>query len=171
MILIQLFISFFKIGLFAVGGAYSFLPLLQKDIVEKYNWLTRDEFLDVMATVKIFPGAISIKYATYTGYKLSGIPGAIAANLGNLAAPAILIIFAAGLYDKYKDLPNVKGALKMVELAVFSMLIALAFQLIDIGQLAHPKNLLVVALSFILFAFTKVNPALILIGAAVLGAL
>ncbi|MDP2942864.1 MAG: hypothetical protein Q8O36_05110, partial [Candidatus Omnitrophota bacterium] len=64
-----------------------------------------------------------------------------------------------------------KGAFKMVELAVFSMLIALAFQLIDIGQLAHPKNLLVVVLSFILFAFTKVNPALILIGAAVLGAL
>jgi len=171
MILARLFVSFLKIGLLAVGGAYSFLPLLEKEIVEKYHWLTKDEFLDVMATVKIFPGAISIKYATYTGYKLSGILGAIAANLGNLAGPAILIIFAAGLYDKYKNLPNVKGAFKMVELAVFSMLIALAFQLIDIAQLAHPKNLLVVVLSFILFAFTKVNPALILIGAAVLGAL
>ncbi len=171
MILARLFISFLKIGLLAIGGAYSFLPLLEKEIVEKYHWLKKDEFLDVMATVKIFPGAISIKYATYTGYKLSGILGAIVANLGNLAGPAILIIFAAGLYDKYKNLPNVKGAFKMVELAVFSMLIALAFQLIDIGQLARPKNLLVVVLSFILFAFTKVNPALILIGAAVLGAL
>ncbi|MDP3786536.1 MAG: chromate transporter [Candidatus Omnitrophota bacterium] len=171
MILARLFISFLKIGLLAVGGAYSFLPLLEKEIVEKYHWLAKDEFLDVMATVKIFPGAISIKYATYTGYKLSGILGAIAANLGNLAGPAILIIFAAGLYDKYKNLPIVTGAFKMVELAIFSMLIALAFQLIDIGQLVHPKNLLVVVLSFILFAFTKVNPALILIGAAVLGAL
>jgi len=171
MILTRLFISFLKIGLSAVGGAYSFLPLLEKEIVEKYHWLTKEEFLDVMGAVKIFPGAISIKYATYTGYKLSGIPGAIVANLGNLAGPAILIIFTASFYSRYKNLPNVKAAFNMVQFAVFSMLIALAFQLIDIGQLTHPKNLLVVVFSFILFTFTKVNPALILIGAAVLGAL
>src|SRR3989338_5276217 len=96
MILIRLFVSFLKIGLLAIGGAYSFLPLLEKEIVEKYHWLTKDEFLDVMVAVKIFPGAISIKYATYTGYKLSGILGAIVANLGNLAGPVILTIFAAG---------------------------------------------------------------------------
>lgn len=171
MILIRLFVSFLKIGLFAVGGAYSFLPLLEKEIVEKYHWLTKKEFLDVMGAVQIFPGAISIKYATYTGYKLSGVPGVIAANLGNMAGPAILIIFAANLYGKYKDLPNFKAAFSMVQLAVFSMLIALAFQLIDISQLLYPKNILVVVLSFILFAFTKVNPALILIGAAIVGAL
>jgi len=171
MLLAQIFISFLKIGLFAIGGAYSFLPLLEKEIVERCRWLTKEEFLDVLGAVKVFPGAISIKYATYTGYKLSGIPGAIAANLGNLAGPAVLIIFAAGLYSKYKNLPRVNAAFNMVQFAVFSMLIALAFQLIDASQLAHPKNMLVVAVSFILFTFTKVNPALILIGAAILGAL
>ncbi len=147
------------------------MPLLEKEIVERYHWLTKEEFLDVLGAVKIFPGAISIKYATYTGYKLSGIPGAIAANLGNLAGPAVLIIFAASLYSKYKSLPRVNAAFDMVQFAVFSMLIALAFQLIDTNQLSHPKNILVVVVSFILFTFTKVNPALILIGAAILGAL
>ena len=63
-----------------------------KEIVEKYHWLSKPEFLDVLGVAKLFPGAISIKYATYTGYKMGGIPGAIVANVGNLLAPAILAL-------------------------------------------------------------------------------
>lgn len=60
----NLFLSFFRIGSFAIGGAYFFLPLLEKELVEKYHWLTKEEFLEVLGIVKVFPGAISIKYAT-----------------------------------------------------------------------------------------------------------
>src|SRR3989338_6325196 len=102
MVLWQLFLVFSRVGLFAIGGAYSFLPLLEKETVEKYNWLTKSEFLDMLGASWILPGAISIKYASYTGYKIAGIPGAIAANLGNTIAPAFLIIFLMGLYSKYK---------------------------------------------------------------------
>src|SRR3989338_6781411 len=113
MILFDLFFVFFKIGLFAVGGAYSFLPLIEKEVVENYRWLTKPEFLDVLGAIQIFPGAISIKYATYTGYKLAGIPGAIAANIGNFVAPAALILVAAALYIKYKEFPPLKNAFAM----------------------------------------------------------
>ena len=169
MVLLNLFLVFFRVGLFAIGGAYSFLPLMEKQIVEQYHWLTREEFLDVLGMVQIFPGAISIKYATYTGYKIAGLPGAIIANLGNLLAPAILIIFASFFYMKYKNLPSVKSAFNMIQLTIFAMILALAFQNIDMNQLMQIRNLFIVALSFVLFIYTKVDPAIIIICAGIVG--
>lgn len=169
MILIKLFLSFLRIGSFAIGGAYSFLPLIEREVVEKYQWLTKEEFLDVLGISAVFPGAISVKYATYTGYKIAGIPGAIMANLGNILCPAVLIIFVLSLYGKYKHLPGVKGAFKAVELTVFAMIIAVAFRLVNINQLAQLKSLLIVVISFALFAYTKVHPALVILAAAAVG--
>lgn len=169
MILVNLFLSFFKVGLFAIGGAYSFLPLIEKEVVQKFQWLTKEEFLDVLGIVKVFPGAISIKYATYTGYKIAGIPGAILANLGNLLAPASLVFFASVVFIKYKDLPAVKNAFSMIQLVIFAMIIAVAFQAMDIGHLIQPRSLLIVAASFIIFIYTKIDPALVIIAAAALG--
>lgn len=170
MVIFQLFIVFLKIGLFAIGGAYSFLPLLERDLVERYSWLIKDEFLDVLGLVKIFPGAISIKFATYTGYKIAGIPGAIAANIGNFLAPAIIVLFASTFYRRYKDMPRVEGAFDMIQLVVFAMIIAVSFKLIDLKQLLQFRELAVVIAAFCLFAFTKIHPAFIIIGAGVLGA-
>ena len=170
MVLWSLFLAFLRIGSFAIGGAYSFLPLIEREVVQNYHWLTRDEFLEVLGIVKIFPGAISIKYATYTGYKIAGIPGAIVANLGNLLAPALLIIFASVIYAKYKDLPSVKGAFNLIQLVVFAMIMAVALKLVDLNQLLQLKSVFVVIVSFILFAFTSIHPAFIIIGAGLLGA-
>lgn len=169
MVLFNLFLAFFRVGLFAIGGAYSFLPLIEKEVVEKYGWLTKEEFLDILGIVKIFPGAISIKYATYTGYKIAGIPGAVIANIGNLLAPALLIVFTAFFYIRYKDLPRVKNAFNMIELAIFAMIVALAFQTVNINCLIQFKNLLIVVVSFILFLYTSIHPALIIVCAGILG--
>ena len=102
---IQLFFVFAKIGFFAVGGAYSFLPLFEEELVENYGWITRDEFLDVLGITQLFPGAISIKFATYTGYKLLGIPGAIIANVGNILPPALILLGITTVYTRYQDHP------------------------------------------------------------------
>ncbi len=169
MAVINLFLAFARIGLFAVGGAYSFLPLIEKEVVQRYHWLTKEEFLDIAGVSQIFPGAISIKYATYTGYKIGGAFGVISANLGNLLAPALLIIFASVLYTRYKDSLVVKGALDAVRLAVFAMIIAVAFQAVDIPSLLEARKLLIIILSFVIFFYTKIHPALVIIIAAVLG--
>jgi len=168
--LLKLFFSFFRTGLFAIGGAYSFLPLIEKDVVERYNWLTKKEFLDVLGIVNIFPGAISIKYATYTGYKIAGIPGAIIANIGNLLAPAVLILLASLLYMKYKENPSLNGAFKMIELIIFAMIIAVAFRAVNMSQLLNFRNIIIVVVSFILFLYTRIHPALIIIFGGILGA-
>lgn len=171
MILVNLFVVFFRVGLFAIGGAYSFLPLIEREVVQQYHWLTKEEFLDVLGIVKIFPGAISIKYATYTGYKIAGLPGAIVANIGNLLAPAVLILFASIFYVKYKELPLVKNAFNAIQLVIFAMIIALAFEIVTFNQLTHLKSLLIIVLAFALFIYTKVHPALIIIGAGIFGAI
>ncbi|MEW6170379.1 MAG: chromate transporter [Candidatus Omnitrophota bacterium] len=169
MIYLQIFLSFFKIGLFAIGGAYSFLPLIEKEVVVKYAWLTKQEFLDVAGIVKIFPGAISIKYATYVGYKIAKIPGAILANLANLLGPALLILFITTVYLKYKDLPQMKNAFSLIQIVIFAMIIAVAIQTITLSQLMNIKNIVIAISAFVLFLTTKIEPALIIIAAGILG--
>lgn len=169
--LFTLFLAFLRIGLFAIGGAYSFLPLLEKEIVDKYHWLTKSEFLDVLGIVKVFPGAISIKYATYTGYKISGVPGAIVANIGIFLPPVIFVLFAAQLYYRYKNVLAVQKGFDMIQLAAFAMIIAVAFRMIDMQQIWDIKSLVFIVMFFLLFMFGNLHPAFIIMGAGVIGAI
>jgi chromate transporter len=166
----QLFLSFFKIGLFAIGGAYSFLPLTEREVVTKYQWLSRSEFLDISGFVKIFPGAISVKYATYTGYKMGGFWGVLVANFANLVAPAACVIMASFFYFKYQNIPQVKSAFHMIQLVVFSMIIAVAFQTITLSQLNNGVAMVTVVAAFVIFMCTKVEPAVIIFLAGLMGA-
>jgi chromate transporter len=171
MILLQLFAVFFKVGLFAIGGAYSFLPLMQKEMVENHGWLSQAEFAEVTGMVEIFPGAISIKFATYTGYKLAGIPGAAVANIANLLPPVLFMMVATLLYARYGGAPAVRSAMQMVRWAVFAMIIAVAIKLIDVKHPLEWKYVPVIVVSFLLLTMTKVHPALVIVAAALYGGL
>lgn len=157
--------------MFAFGGAYSFLPLLERELVEKNQWLSRNEFLDVLGVSQIFPGAISVKYATYTGFKVAGLLGAIFANLGNIAGPATMILIATLLYVRYRTNPTVERVFLMIKLSIFGMIIATAFKVISIEQLMQPKHLPIAILSLLLFLYTKIHPAVIIILSAIIGIL
>ncbi len=145
------------------------MPLTEKEIVEKYHWLSKAEFLDISGLIKMFPGAISIKYATYTGYKMGGFLGAGIANFANLLAPACFVIFAAILGNKYKNLPRVKAIFKMIQLSVFAMIIATAFQTIELSQLKSWLSFIIIIIAFCLFIYTKIDPAVIIIFFGILG--
>jgi chromate transporter len=132
---------FFKIGLFAIGGAYSFLPLVKQETVQNHACLSEGEFLDVTAIVEVFPGAISIKFATYVGYKVAGVPGALVANVANLLPP------------------------------VLCMIVALAVNLVDKKHPLEWKAVPVMVAAFLPMTLTKIHPAFILLGAALYGGL
>jgi chromate transporter len=170
MIMAKLFAAFFKIGLFAFGGAYSFLPLVEKEVVQNYNWLEKPEFLEVVGIAKVLPGALSIKFATYTGYKVAGVPGAIVANIANLLPPVLLIMLASLLYSKYKDIAFVKAGLELIQYAVFALIIAVGIQVVDTQRVFEIKHILVIVASFALFLFAKVHPAFIIMATGILGA-
>jgi chromate transporter len=171
MVLLHLFAAFLKVGFFAIGGAYSFLPLTEKEVVESHHWLEKPEFLEVTGMVELFPGAISIKFATYVGYKVAGIPGAIVANVANMLPPVLFMIVASFLYVRFAKEPWAQGGLLMVRYAVFAMLIAIALRLVTWDRLVEWKTLPVVIVAFLLMMLTKVHPALIIIGAALYGGL
>jgi chromate transporter len=171
MVLLKLFIAFSRIGFFAFGGAYSFVPLIEREVVQNYHWLDKPEFLEVLGIATVVPGAISIKFATYTGYKVAGLPGAVVANFANVFPAVLFIIVALLIYSKYKDVPFIKAGLEMVQYAIFAMIIAVAIQLVDKSQIFQLKYLLVIIASFLLFFLTKLHPAFIIIGAGLFGAL
>ena len=171
MVMLKLFMVFSKIGLFAFGGAYSFLPLIETEVVQNHHWLDKPEFLDVVGIARMFPGAISIKFATYTGYKVAGVPGAIVANIANLLPPVLFVMLASLLYSRYKDITFVKAGLEMVQYAVFAMIIAVAVQLVDKSHIFQLKYVVIIAGTFALFLCTKLHPALIIIGVGALGAI
>lgn len=171
MIFLKLFFAFAKISLFSFGGAYSFLPVIEKEIVERYGWLNKDEFLYVLGLVEVFPGAISIKYATYTGYKTGGVLGAILANLGNILPPALIVISAMYLWAGIKQIQWAKDAFGMIKISVIAMILAIAIKMIDPTVLFSTKGIVVSLGAFILFYFFKLHPAFVIILAAALGIL
>jgi chromate transporter len=171
MILLKLFFVFFRVALFAIGGAYSFLPLMEKELVDNYHWLDKNEFGDVISMSELFPGAISIKFATYAGYKVAGVPGVIVANFANMLPPLLLMLLISLVYAKFKHIDVVKGALEMARYAVIALIVGIALKMINVGDLAQFKYLIVILISFALFVFTKIHPAFIIIGAALYGGL
>ncbi len=170
MVLVKLFFSFLKIASFAFGGAYSFLPLMEKELVQNQQWLENSEYLEIIGITKFFPGAISIKFATYTGYKIAGIPGAIVANIANLLPPVFFVIIASLLYSRYKNIPVIKASFEMIQYAVFAMIIAVAIQAVDKSQIFQLRHIIVIIVSFGLFFYARIHPAFIIIASGILGA-
>lgn len=169
MVPLKLFFVFFKIGLFAIGGAQSFYPLIEREVVKNNAWLTQEEFLDITGLTQIAPGAISIKFATYVGYKIAGIPGVFAANLGNFLPSFFALLILIAFYRIYGKNPKMQGSFQMIRIAVFSMLIAIAFQMTGFRIFASLKLSLLAVLFFGLFCFLKLHPAVIIIMAGLLG--
>lgn len=158
--LIKLFLSFLKVGSLSFGGAYSLLPVIKNETVLNHAWLTNDEFLKILSMVEIIPGAISIKFATYTGYKVGGIPGVIAANLGNLTAPVILISLAAYFYSYIENHEYVKNALNGIKYAILGMILAIVYQYM-LKSTNDWLGFLFLAGGFALTVFFGLNPVYI----------
>ena len=90
-ILWNLYAAWFRMGLFTFGGGYAMLPMIQKEVIEKYHWATEDEIMDYYAIGQVTPGIIAVNTATFVGYKIRGVIGGIVATLG-VVSPSIIII-------------------------------------------------------------------------------
>ena len=101
--LFQLFFSFARIGGFTFGGGYAMLPMLQKEIVEKFGWVTEDELMDYYAIGQCTPGIIAVNTATFVGYKLKKLPGAIVATLGVITPSIIIITLIAAFLQNFAE--------------------------------------------------------------------
>jgi chromate transporter len=111
-ILIRLFLSFALVGLLTIGGGYSSLALIKEQAVEINGWLTMTEFSDLITISEITPGPIAINSATFVGTRVAGLPGAVAATLGFVTPPFIVVSLLYIIYRKYRTLTVMQGILK-----------------------------------------------------------
>jgi chromate transporter len=117
-IILLLFLSMLKIGCFAFGGGYAIIALLENEFITKRKWIDRDEFLDVVAIAESTPGPIAINVATYIGYKLKGVFGAVIATIG-MCLPSFVIMYLISLfYKQFMDITLVAAAFKGIQICV-----------------------------------------------------
>lgn len=122
MILLEVFISFFQIGLFAIGGGYAALPLIEHQVLEVHSWLTLSEFADLLTISQMTPGPIALNASTFVGTKVAGLPGAIVATVGCVTPSCIIVLTLSYFYFKYKNLSSIQGVLKGLRPAVVSLI-------------------------------------------------
>lgn len=122
MIYLQLFWSFFQIGLFSIGGGYASLPLLQEQIVSIHNWLSIDEYWDIVTISQMTPGPISINAATFVGTKVGGPFGAVVATFGFVLPSVIVVSILYIIYKKYRKISAMNSILTGLRPAVIGLI-------------------------------------------------
>jgi chromate transporter len=168
-ILLQLFLSFAKIGLFAFGGGYATLVLIEQEIVISMHWLSHSEFLDVITISQLTPGPIAINAATFVGYKVNGIPGSIVATLA-FCLPSLAITFILTRFlAKYESNTWVNSVVRGLRPAVIALIAAAAYSIIAGRGIMDVKGIVIAAASFVLLRTRKVDSILVLILAGAAG--
>jgi chromate transporter len=128
--LIELFLTFARIGLFTFGGGYAMISLIQGECVEKKNWITTDEMMNITIIAESTPGPIAVNCATYVGYKKAGIMGAMAATLG-VVLPSFVVIYVISLFlESFLEIKWVADAFKGIKIAVAVIILDAAYKLI-----------------------------------------
>lgn len=125
-IYIQLFLSFFKVGLFTFGGGWAMISIIEKEIVDHKKWIERDEFLDLLAVAQSLPGVFAVNLSVAVGDKLRGMRGAVVAALGTIL-PSFLIILGIAIFltpDLIKNNETLSAIFKGIRPAVVALIIA-----------------------------------------------
>ena len=169
-ILINLFMSFFKIGLFTIGGGLAMIPMMEKELINKKHWINDEELLDYYAVSQSTPGIIAVNVATFVGYKQAGIIGGIFATLGIVTPSWIIITILAFFINSISDYPMVQKALKGINVAVASLLTSVIINFSK-KTIKNFYNGLFMFLAFVLVFFFKVPSYWIIISAIIMGIL
>ncbi len=182
MIYLQLFWSFFQVGLFSIGGGYAAMPLIQNQVVDLHPWLTMQEFADIISIAEMTPGPIAINSATFTGIRIAGLPGALAATLGCVFPSCVIVMTLAYFYYRFRGLNMVQGILAGLKPAVIAMIASAGislFLLAVYGQRSLPADLtaadltalLIFTVGIITLRVRKTNPLYIIAGSGIAGVL
>lgn len=166
----ELFWTFARVGAMTFGGGYAMLPILQREVVEKKQWATEEEMADYYAIGQCTPGIIAVNVATFIGRKEMGVPGAIAATLGQVFPCLVIISVIAGVLTNFADLKIVQDAFGGIRACVCVLILNAVIKLF--------KTDVVDAATFLIFlavlavsAFTSLSPVVFVVLSGALGVL
>jgi chromate transporter len=181
LLLWKIFVLFTRVALFSWGGGPASLALMQREVITA-GWTTSDEFADAVAVGNALPGPIAPQVSAYVGYKLAGVPGAISAATGTVIPTTALMLVMIVFFFGVKDSKPVQAMLQAVRPVVVGLLLWTAYDMAASvfgakkvgwtqGLTQSWDKLIIALLAFGLLTFTKINPVIIILGAAILGLL
>lgn len=156
--LLDLYLTFFKVGLFSFGGGYAALPIIQQEVVGANSWLSLSEFNDLITISQMTPGPIAVNSATFVGVRVAGFLGGLVATLGCVTPSAIIVGILAYFYKKYKDLDSISNVLYFLRPAIISMILIAGVDIL-MTALFDTRAIALMNLDYkmlVLFAFTLI---------------
>ena len=166
--LIDLFVSFFKIGLFTFGGGYAMLPMLQREIVEKHKWATEDDVLDYYAIGQCTPGIIAVNTATFVGVKLAGALGGAVSTVAVVCPSLIIITIISTILRNFAEYAVVQHAFAGIRVAVAALVVVSVVKLFKKG-VKDVLGYVIFAASLLLVFFLDVSPIWVVLAAIAIG--
>jgi len=163
----SLFIAFLKVGLFGYGGGPAMLPLIEKEVLSN-TWLTPEEFVDTLAMANTLPGPITTKMAIVIGLRTGGPFGAATALFALVLPSSVLVVILAMLYNKYRHIPSVQGAIRGVRPVVVALLMVIVARLAPTSVFSWDTFVIALA-TFAAVFYLKIHPIYAIVIAAVVG--
>ena len=164
----KLFATFFKIGLFTIGGGYAMIPFIERDIVERNGWIKKEDFLDFLAVSQSAPGVFAVNMATFVGYRLRGIKGAFFAALGNILPSVLIILLIALFFNSFRENEVVNNIFKGLRPAVVALIAVPVFSVAKSAKITW-ATVWIPILSALLIVLFGVSPIYIILLAVVAG--
>lgn len=168
--ILNIFAIFFRMGAFTFGGGYAMLPIIQEEIVNKRNWATDDEIIDYYAIGQCTPGIIAVNTATFIGFKIKGIPGAIAATIGLVSPSLIIISIIAKFFKEFQDLEIVQHAFNGIQVVVVALIAITVANMFKQSARDNFGKILFLA-TFIIIGVLKLSPIIVVIFSSLFGIL
>lgn len=172
MIYLQLFWSFFQIGLFSIGGGYAAMPLIQEQVVDLHSWLTMTQFADIITIAEMTPGPITVNAATFVGNRIAGLTGAVMATFGCILPSMLIVSLLAYLYFRYKQLSALQNVLSSLRPVVVALIASAGLSILQTVLLegqpialenVHWMGAALFAAAFFVLRKWKWNPILVMV--------
>ena len=168
-LLLDLFLTFFRIGACTFGGGYAMLPLLQRELVDNKGWVKEEELLDYFAIGQCTPGVIAVNTATFVGCKVKKTAGGIIATLGVVAPSVVIITIIAAVLSNFADIAAVKNAFAGIRVAVCVLIINSVVKLLKKSVVDKLTAVVYIVVALCAILFSKLSPVIFVVAAALLG--
>ena len=165
---INSFGTFFKIGLFTIGGGYAMVPLIEEEIVNKKQWIAKEDFIDLLAIAQSVPGVFAVNLSIFIGYKLRKFPGALAMALGTILPSFLIILGIALFFQRFKEYEAVENIFQGIRPAVVALIAAPTFSMAKSAKI-NKYNVWIPIVSALLIWLSGVSPVYIIALAGVGG--
>lgn len=159
---IKSFLIFTRIGAFTIGGGYAMVPLIENELVDKRKWISREDFLDLMALAQTVPGIFAVNIAIFIGYKLKKFWGAFWMALGTILPSFIIMLAIALFFQQFKHIPAVENIFKGIRPAVVALITAPTFKMAKSAKISR-YNIWIPCVSALLIWLLDFSPIYVII--------